>query len=101
MEALIPLNQRALGILTFWAAQFPDRKPEHFVFATERYGLDGEAGYLAGKAPHFVDPAKPIGSWKTAWKAARNRHFTTDDLREAMENNFDRIPGIIFPGTHR
>jgi integrase len=69
---LIPLNQRALGTLTFWAAQFPDRKPEHYVFATERYGLDGEAGYLAGRAvPYSVDPTKPMGSWKTAWNAAR------------------------------
>ena len=69
---LIPLNQRALGTLTFWATQFPDRKPEHYVFATERYGLDGEAGYLKGQAvPYSVDPTKPMGSWKTAWNAAR------------------------------
>jgi len=69
---LIPLNQRALGTLTFWATQFPDRKPEHYVFATERYGLDGEAGYLAGRAvPYSVDPTKAMGSWKTAWNAAR------------------------------
>jgi integrase len=69
---LIPLNQRALGMLSFWAAQFPNRKPEHYVFATERYGLDGEAGYLKGQAlPYSVDPLKPMGSWKTAWDAAK------------------------------
>ena len=69
---LIPLNQRAVGILTFWAEQFPGRKPEHYVFATEKYGLDGEAGYLAGRAiPYSVDPTRPMGSWKTAWNSAR------------------------------
>jgi integrase len=69
---IIPLNQRAMATLTFWAERFPDRKPDHYVFATEKYGLDGEAGYLTGQAvPYEVNPAKPMGSWKTAWKAAR------------------------------
>jgi hypothetical protein len=50
----------------------PDRKPEHFVFATERHGLDGEAAYLAGQAVpiRLTRPSR----WefrKTAWKAAR------------------------------
>jgi hypothetical protein len=36
--------------------------------------LDGEAGYLAGRAvPYSVDAAKPMGSWKTAWKAAARK----------------------------
>jgi len=68
----IPLNQRAMATLTFWATRFPDRQPDHYVFATERYGLDGEAGYLNGQAvPYEVNPEKPMGSWKTAWMAAR------------------------------
>jgi integrase len=42
------------------------------VFPTERYGLDGEEGYLKGKrAASETDPTKPIGSWKTAWTNAR------------------------------
>ena len=58
--------------MSFWAAQFPDRKPEHFVLATEKYGLDGEEGYLAGRSvPYSVDPTKAMGSWKTGWKSAR------------------------------
>jgi integrase len=69
---VIPLNQRAMATLTFWASRFPGRQPEHYVFATERYGLDGEAGYLNGQAvPYEVNPEKPMGSWKTAWNAAR------------------------------
>ena len=69
---IIPLNQRAMATLTFWAERFPDRKPDHYLFPTEKYGLDGEAGYLNGQVvPYEVNPAKPMGSWKTAWKAAR------------------------------
>jgi integrase len=69
---VIPLNQRAASTLMFWAAQFPDRKPTDYVFATERYGLDGEAGYLKGQSvPYSVNPEKAMGSWKTSWLAAR------------------------------
>lgn len=69
---IIPLNPRAASTLAFWATTFPDRKPEHYVFATERYGLDGDEGRLAGAAiPYSVNPAKPMGSWKTSWNAAR------------------------------
>jgi integrase len=68
---IIPLNHRAMGTLTFWAEQFLDRKPDDFVFPSERYGLDGEEGYLSGRSlPYDVNPAVPMGSWKTAWKAA-------------------------------
>jgi integrase len=65
-----PLSQRAMAALGFWAAQFPDRKPEHYVFAAERYGVAGDA--FSPKAYH-VDPSKPIGSIKEAWEAARLR----------------------------
>jgi integrase len=55
-----------------WRAQFIDATPEHYVFPSERYGLDGEAGLKSGKAiPYSVRPDVPIGSWKTAWTAAR------------------------------
>lgn len=69
---IIPLNPRAAATLVFWATNFPDRQPDHFVFATERYGLYGEEGRKAGCAvPYSVNPAKPMGSYKTSWNAAR------------------------------
>jgi integrase len=68
----VPLNPRATSILGFWATNFPGRKPEHYVFPSERFGLDGEAGYLRGEVvPYNTDPNKPMGSWKTAWQQAR------------------------------
>ena len=64
--------QRAVAVMDVWATNFPDRKPEHYVFASELYGLFGEEGYINGRAePYSVDPTKPMGSWKTAWNTAR------------------------------
>jgi integrase len=43
---MIPLNQDAFTTLVEWRAQFESPLKDHFVFPTERYGLDGEEGYL-------------------------------------------------------
>jgi integrase len=67
---VIPLSQRAVAALSFWATHFPERKSEHYVFPAERYGAGGDK--FSPKAFH-VDPSKPIGSIKEAWEAARLR----------------------------
>ncbi len=67
---MVPLSQRAVAALSFWATHFPERKPEHYVFPSERYGAGGDE--FSPKAYH-VDPSKPIGSIKEAWEAARLR----------------------------
>lgn len=69
---MVPLSQRAVAALSFWATHFPERKPEHYVFPSERYGGNGDGFALSPKAYH-VDPSKPIGSIKEAWEAARLR----------------------------
>jgi integrase len=66
----IPLSQRAMAALSFWATHFPERRPEHYVFPTERYGAGGDE--FSPRAYH-VDPTKPIGSIKEAWEAAKIR----------------------------
>ena len=69
---VIPLNPRAVTMLSFLATSFPDRKSEHYVFPSEKVGLDGEEGYLKGTVtPYETNPEKPMGSWKTAWNGAR------------------------------
>ncbi len=60
----IPLNQRAWPVLDLWRSNFPNAKPEHFVFPHEKYGQGG---------PYEVNPTEPIHSWKTAWETARER----------------------------
>jgi integrase len=67
---IIPLNQRAMAALGFWATHFPEREPEHYVFPTERYGAAGDV--FSAKA-YASDPTKPIGSIKEAWEAAKLR----------------------------
>lgn len=67
---IVPLSQRAVAALSFWATHFPERKPEHYVFPAERYGAGGDE--FSPKA-YNVDPSKPIRSIKKAWEAARLR----------------------------
>jgi integrase len=67
---IVPLSQRAVAALSFWATHFPERKQEHYVFPAERYGAGGDE--FSAKAYH-VDPSKPIGTIKEAWEAARLR----------------------------
>lgn len=70
----IPLSAACYDALPEWRSNFPELRPSHFVFATERVGLDGEAGYLTGAATSTaVDPTKAIGSWRTAFNAAKKR----------------------------
>lgn len=74
----IPMNDRAFQVMSMWAENFPGRQPEHYVFPAERYGASGDGSnggkFTAGKAcVHSTDATKPIGDWKEAWEAARER----------------------------
>lgn len=66
----VPLNPRAMEVLTFWAQQFPDRRPEHYVFPAERVGAAGTA--FDAKTYH-TDVTRPVKSIKSAWEAAKHR----------------------------
>jgi integrase len=71
---IVPLSQTAFDCLRAWHSEFRDALPEHYIFPSERYGAapaDG-TGLLSDKTlPYSIDPAKPIGSWKVSWTAAR------------------------------
>lgn len=66
----IPLNDRALHVMSMWADTFPDRQPEHYVFPTEKCGAAGDD---FKPCVYGTDPTAPIGDWKEAWEAARKR----------------------------
>jgi integrase len=73
---VIPLNSRALSILSFWAGLFPNRDPNHYAFPSEKYGLAQRENERKGSTRtcvHSTDPTKPIGRWKEAWEAAKIR----------------------------
>jgi integrase len=65
----LPLNDRAVAILRFWASLFPLREPRHFVFPAERYGASGDGATVVYES----DPTRPIGRWKEAWESAKIR----------------------------
>ena len=64
----IPLNDRANKVLQFWSERFPKRKPEHFVFPSERYGAGGDK---FEPCVYDTDPTRAINSWKEAWESAK------------------------------
>jgi integrase len=65
---LIPLNPRALAVLTHWRGLFPGAQPEHHVFPHEKYGL---AGNDRKQCAYEVVPTEPMHRWKVAWESAR------------------------------
>jgi integrase len=67
---IIPLNPRAVATLTFWASNFPNREPEHYVFPAEKYGA---AGNKFEPKAYKTDPTNPLGDIKEAWEAAKLR----------------------------
>ncbi len=65
---VIPLNDTAVATLEDLAARVPKRAPEHFIFASERYGLAGDAERDHSYAPA---PTVPMHSLKEAWESAK------------------------------
>jgi integrase len=66
----IPMNDKAMKVIKFWAEQFPKRKPGHFAFPAERYGAGGDN---FEPTVFDVDPETPIGSWKEAWESVKRK----------------------------
>ena len=67
---LIPLNPRAVAVLTHWRGLFPGVRAEHYVFPHEKYGL---AGNDQKQCAYEVIPTEPMHRWKVAWEGARKK----------------------------
>ena len=61
----VPLSPRAVASLQFWAQQFPNRQPEHYVFPSERYGASGDEFKAC---VYSSDPEKPMARFKAPGK---------------------------------
>jgi len=66
----IPLNARLLKVVVMWAANFPDREPDHYVFPAEKYGA---ATDKFERCVYDTDVTTPINDWKEAWEGAKKR----------------------------
>jgi integrase len=65
---IIPLNPRAVAVLTHWRGLFPGANAEHYVFPHEKYGL---AGMNRKQCAYEIIPTEPMHRWKVAWESAR------------------------------
>jgi integrase len=65
---MIPLNPRAVAVLTRWRGLFSGAQPEHYVFPHEKYGL---AGNDRKPCAYEMVPTEPMHRWKVAWESAR------------------------------
>ncbi|MGH9533818.1 MAG: tyrosine-type recombinase/integrase [Terriglobales bacterium] len=78
---VVPLSRRAMAALEHWAAQFPARRPEDYVFPAARVGGAGRHGLQGGREDaqfhgglvYAIDPSCPVGGIKSAWEAAKGR----------------------------
>jgi integrase len=71
---VIPLSATAFAALKEWRGHFPEAKPDHFVFPSEKYGLHGKKGTFGGVVKVYqYDLTRPTGGWKTAWKTCRRK----------------------------
>src|SRR5215469_16844742 len=65
---VIPLNSRAVAVLSHWRGFFAGVEPEHYVFPHEKYGL---AGNDRKRCAYEIFPTEPMHRWKVAWESAR------------------------------
>ena len=65
---IIPLNARAIAVLSYWHGLFPGAEPEHYVFPHEKYGLAGNDRKLCA---YKMVLTEPMNRWKVAWESAR------------------------------
>ena len=78
---VIPLNDHSLAVLGFLDGRFPNQRPDHYLFASERYGVSGDSAVAHAYA---ADPTQPIKSLKEAWERAKRVAWVTcrfHDLR--------------------
>ena len=65
---IIPLNTRAIAVLSRWRGLFPGAESDHYVFPHEKYGL---AGNDRKQCAYEIIPTEQMHRWKVAWESAR------------------------------
>ena len=102
---IIPLNPRAVAVLTHWRGLFSGAQPDHYVFPHEKYGL---AGNDRKPCAYEIIPTERTHRWKVAWESARRtanvscrfhdlRHTFISRLAEsqASDSTVMALPGHV------
>jgi integrase len=91
---IVPLTRRACAALTLWLSKFPGARPDSFVFPRHRVGF---AGYKRSPFLYDLDLTRPMGEWKTAWKAALKTaglSYRFYDLRHSFVTRLAENPAV-------
>jgi len=90
----VSLNGRAVKVFTEWAREFPNRRPSHYVFPSEKVGVATD-----GRIPAVFDtnPEQPIGSWRVAWTTARRRAGVTCRFHDLRHTTVTRLLELGVP----
>jgi integrase len=68
---VVPLSRRALSVLQSLASEFPDRKPNDYVFPCERHKVFKDQALDSYSWFTRLDPSRPLGTPKTAWQTVK------------------------------
>jgi integrase len=87
----VPLSKLAYEALCLWAAHFPARKLNHYVFPSERYGQGGKV--------YDTDVTRPITTWKEAWEHGKARAGVTCRFHDLRHTGCTRLldAGVSHP----
>jgi integrase len=90
----VPLTRRACAVLTLWLSRFSQAAPEAFVFPRHKIGYTGNS---RRSDLYAVDPSRPIGSWKKAWRyalKASGLHYRWHDCRHTFVSRLAENPAV-------
>jgi integrase len=87
----IPMTSAARRTMELWAGNFPNRKPNYYVFPSEKVGQNG--------AIYALDVTRPIGTWKEAWEAAKERAGVSCRFHDLRHSGCTRLleSGVSYP----
>ena len=91
---VIPLSRRVCACLSLWLERFPGAGPDSYLFTFHRIGLGGNS-----RVPvlYDVDLARPMGSWRNAWRLAckaAGARYRPHDMRHTFISRLAENPSV-------
>jgi integrase len=91
---VVPLTSRARAVLSLWLSRFPEADTDAYVFPAHKIGLCGDGRETLIYA---VDPTRPMGFWKKAWRGALKRaavDYRWHDTRHSFISRLCENPAV-------